>query len=145
VVRYSGRWYVVGHDLDRDGERVFRLSRVRGEARAVGEPAAYDVPDGVDIREVARRLAPAPVATEVTLLLRPGAGHSLRRAGEVRASGVVGPDGTPGWDRVVLDRGGPDTVAAVLAHGPDAVLESPPELRDEVVARLRALSAEPAS
>ena len=36
VTRYSGRWYVVGLDLDRDDERVFRLSRVQGEARRVG-------------------------------------------------------------------------------------------------------------
>ncbi|QZY27670.1 helix-turn-helix transcriptional regulator [Nocardioides coralli] len=143
VVRYSGRWYVVGHDLDRDDERVFRLSRVEGEAQAVGEAAAYDVPAGVDIREVARRLVPAPPATVVTLLLRAGTGHSLRRAGELRETGVVGPDGADEWDRVVLDRGGPDVVSAVLAHGADAVLESPPELRSEVVARLRSLVGEP--
>ena len=31
--RYSGRWYVVGFDTDRGAERIFRLSRVQGEAR----------------------------------------------------------------------------------------------------------------
>ncbi len=34
VVRYSGRWYAVGFDRDRAGERIFRLSRVQGAARA---------------------------------------------------------------------------------------------------------------
>ena len=32
VVRHAGRWYVVGLDTDRGEERVFRLSRVVGDA-----------------------------------------------------------------------------------------------------------------
>jgi proteasome accessory factor B len=140
VVRYSGRWYVVGHDLDRDGERVFRLSRVQGPARATGAPGAYDMPPGVDIREVARRLAPAPEGGSATLLVRDGAGHSLRRAAARVEPGVTGPDGEPGWDRVELDRGGTDLAGEVLAHGPDVVVEAPAELRHEVVARLTALT-----
>src|SRR5436190_7477261 len=36
VVWWHGRWYLVGHDRDRDAIRVFRLSRVEGEAEAVG-------------------------------------------------------------------------------------------------------------
>ena len=58
VVRHAGRWYVVGLDTDRGEERVFRLSRVVGDARRVGAPASYDIPDGVDLRETTRRLAP---------------------------------------------------------------------------------------
>ncbi|MFI2706721.1 helix-turn-helix transcriptional regulator, partial [Nocardioides sp. CER28] len=49
VVRSSGRWYVVGFDTDRDDERVFRLSRVRGEVRRDGAPGSYDIPDGTDV------------------------------------------------------------------------------------------------
>ena len=30
VVCWRGRWYVVGHDLDRDATRCFRLSRIVG-------------------------------------------------------------------------------------------------------------------
>jgi predicted DNA-binding transcriptional regulator YafY len=29
----NGVWYVVGHDLDRGGERMFRVSRIRGDIR----------------------------------------------------------------------------------------------------------------
>src|SRR2546430_920119 len=29
----AGAWYVVGHDLDADDERTFRVSRIRGEIR----------------------------------------------------------------------------------------------------------------
>ena len=36
VARYSGRWYVVGFDTDREAERIFRLSRVQGRATKDG-------------------------------------------------------------------------------------------------------------
>ena len=141
VVRHSGRWYAVGFDRDRGDERVFRLSRVRGPARAVGEPGAFEVPDGVDIRDVARRLAPAPAPEQTaSLLARPGTGHQLRRGADRVEPGVPGPDGRPDWDRIVLSRGVADLAADVLAHGPDVYVESPAELREQVVRRLTALT-----
>ena len=145
VVRYSGRWYAVGHDLDRGEERVFRLSRVQGQARRVGPPQAYDVPDGLDIREVTRRFAPPTTPEPVTLLVRPGSGHGFRRAASSVEPGVIGPDGSREWDRVVLERGGADLADEVLAHGPDACVEFPPSLRDAVVDRLARAVGEEAS
>jgi len=136
VVRFSGRWYAVGHDLDRGEERVFRLSRVRGDARRVGQPRAYEIPDGLDIREVTRRFVPPEAIEPVTLLVRAGSGHGFRRAATSVEQGVTGPDDATGWDRLLLDRGGLDLVDEVLAHGPDAYVESPPALRDAVVSRL---------
>ena len=50
VVRFSGRWYVVGLDTDRGEERVFRLSRVVGKARMTGPSGSYVVPPGTDVR-----------------------------------------------------------------------------------------------
>jgi proteasome accessory factor B len=136
VVRHAGRWYVVGLDTDRDEERVFRLSRVVGEARRVGHAASYDIPDGVDLRETTRRLAPPPSLVEATLLVRKGAGATLRRAAATIEADVPGPDTDSPWDRVVIRR---DRLAEeLLALGPDVVVESPPELRDDIVSRLRA-------
>ncbi len=135
VVRYSGRWYAVGHDQHRGEERVFRLSRVHGPARKVGQPGSYEIPVGVDIRAVARRLAPAPTLESATLLLRQGAGYAFRRSAEVLETGVTGPDGTDTWDRVVV-RGGADLAGDVLAHAVDVLVEQPAALRDTVVARL---------
>ena len=139
VVRFSGRWYAVGHDTDRGEERVFRLSRVVGRARAAGEGGAYDVPPGTDVHAVAARLAAPAGAGEATLLLRSGAGHLLRRTASQVEEGVTGPDGTEGWDRVVVPRA--ELADEVLAHGADAVVEEPPALREEVTARLRGLVA----
>ncbi len=108
----------------------------------VGEPAAFEVPAGVDIRDIARRLAPPPVpAQQATLLARPGTGHQLRRAADRVEPGVTGPDGRADWDRIELSHRGGDLASDVLGHGPDVVVESPAALRAEVVRRLAALTA----
>ena len=138
VTRYSGRWYVVGHDTDRGEERVFRLSRVVGEPRPEGPAGAYDVPAGTDLSAVARRWAPAPVAQRSVLLVRRGSGHTLRRDAASVEESVLGPDGTTDWDRLVLERGSVGLVDEVLGHGPSAYVEEPADLRDQVVGRLRA-------
>ncbi len=139
VVRHAGRWYAVGLDTDRDEERVFRLSRVVGDARRVGAPASYDIPDGVDLRETTRRLAPPPLTVEATLLVRKGSAATLRRAAESVEQDVAGPDSESPWDRIVLRR---DRLAEeVLGFGPDVFVEEPAELRDDIVARLREVAS----
>jgi proteasome accessory factor B len=139
VVRYSGRWYAVGYDTDRGEERVFRLSRVQGQARRSGSPASYDVPAGVDIRDVTRRLAPAPVAETVVVLARGGTGHALRRSAATVESDVEGPDDTTTWDRLTLERGGVALADELLSYGADVYVESPAALREIVVERLAAV------
>ncbi|MBZ5733975.1 WYL domain-containing protein [Nocardioides sp. TRM66260-LWL] len=141
VVRSSGRWYAVGLDVDKGEERVFRLSRVVGAARAVGPAEAFVVPEGTDVRAVARRLAPSAPPERTVLLVRPGAGHSLRADAEPVARGVVGPDGRDDWERIVLARGTLGLADEVLAHGPDVVVEEPAELRRRVRERLEAALA----
>lgn len=136
VVRFSGRWYVVGLDPDRDAERVFRLSRVVGEARMTGPDDDYTVPEGVDVRAIARRLEPTPVAEHAVVLVRPGTGHALRRTADSVERQVIGPHGAV-WDRLTLTRVPIDLAGEVLAHGADAYVESPAELRDELIARLQ--------
>lgn len=41
-----GRWYLTGHDLARADRRSFRLDRIDG-AVSIGEPDAFEVPQGV--------------------------------------------------------------------------------------------------
>lgn len=136
VVRFSGRWYVVGYDTDRGEERVFRLSRVQGDP-ATGEAGSYDVPPDVNLREAARRLAPPVPESRAVLLVRSGAGHVLRRLADSVVPLPTGP-GEGDWDRVVVTRAPADLVGEVLAHGPDVYVEEPAELREEVVRRLTA-------
>jgi proteasome accessory factor B len=136
VVRFSGRWYAVGLDVDRGEERVFRLSRVVGDARLVGHPHAFQIPPGTDIRASTRRLAPSGASEEAVVLLRPGTGSVLRRAASTIQTDVVGPDDATTWDRATLPGG--VQVEEALFLGADAYVESPASLRDVVVTRLRA-------
>lgn len=136
VVRSSGRWYLVAHDLDRDARRTFRISRVIGVPQAEGVAGSYQVPDDVDVRTVAERLVPPAPDVRAVLLVRPGRGHGLRQRADSIEAGVVGPDGQD-WDRLGLTVRGNQVVDEVLGYGPDAVLLEPTTLRAELVARLR--------
>ncbi len=99
VVNRHGRWYVAGHDTDRDAARVFRLSRIEGDVRFSGPAGSVSVPDGTDVRETVREWDTQPPAAQrtATVRVRPGAGHGLRR------------HATPGPDSPVPDSAGPDS------------------------------------
>ncbi|MDP3889686.1 YafY family protein [Nocardioides sp.] len=138
VVRYAGRWYAVGLDTDRGEERLFRLSRVVGDVLREGEPGSYTVPEGVDLREIVARLAPARAREEAGVLVRAGAGASLRRHAVSVETGVTGPDDASDWDRLVLPDAGGGAADDLLSFGADVYVESPDWLRSQVVERLTA-------
>jgi proteasome accessory factor B len=139
LVRSSGRWYVVGHDVDRGAERVFRLSRVRGRVSATGRTGAYDVPPGTDVSAIAANLARRTPDVEATVLVRQRAGVGLRRRASHVEEDVPGPDDASGWDRLVLTGPGSDLAAEVLTYGPSVVVEAPEELRADVLGRLQGI------
>jgi hypothetical protein len=85
---------------------------------------------------MARRLAPSSPTEPAVVLARPGAAAPLRRAAAQVDRGATGPDGTTAWDRLTLPGGAQDD--ELLALGADVYVESPPSLRDSVVARLTA-------
>jgi proteasome accessory factor B len=137
VVSYSGRWYAVGRDVDRDDERLFRLSRVQGKARRVGRAGAYEVPPGTNLRELTKRLGPGPRSEKGTVLARTGTCLGLRRYATLLDEAVPGPDGTTGWDRLEVAFSSADQLADdLLALGPSAYAESPAEVSKIVVERL---------
>ncbi|MGA8113430.1 MAG: WYL domain-containing protein [Actinocatenispora sp.] len=132
VVSWRGRWYVVGHDLDRDAARCFRLSRFAGPVRTVGGPDAYRPPDDVDlIGYVAHSTGPVEATRTATVRLRPGCGAGLRRmAAEV--------DG----DLVRLRYSDPEVLASrLVGYGAGAVVLEPAEVRDAVVRLLGPLTS----
>ena len=59
-------------------------------------------------------------------------------AADVLESGVTGPDGAAGWDRLAITRGSTGYADEILAFGPDVVVEGPAEVRQRVVDRLTA-------
>lgn len=135
LTAWHGRWYLVGHDLDREAPRVFRLSRVTSTVTTTGEPATQSVPEDLDpVSMIAATDGREPQSSAAALRVRVGHGHVLRR----RARAVVSIDEQ--WDRVDLDHGDPTSFAAEIAsHGPDVVVEQPTELREAVIDRLEAV------
>jgi len=130
---WRGRWYCTGHDVDRDAERVFRLSRIEGPVRSTGRPGGYVVPAEHDPRALIQVFDPAPGTPQPAVLrVRVGAGNTLRR----RARTVGDVDDL--WSLVDLDYTDVEQLAdEISGFGPDVVVEQPEELRDAVVRRLR--------
>ena len=136
VLSWRGRWYVIGRDRDREAPRMFRLSRVTGSVRRAGRAGSYVVPEGTDLRELARSLQPAPSTGTARLRVRTGAGNALRR----RAAGVHAD--SEEWDRVDVPLAHAEELAEeIVAYGSDVVALEPPELADAVVRRLQRLAA----
>ena len=135
VVSRRGRWYVVGHDRDRDGVRVFRLSRIIGEVVPAGAAGTVTVPEGVDVRAIAFDRDEPPAEPQVaTVRLRTGRAHGLRRW----ARAVTSYD--PGWDSAELTFTEVDWFAPYLARfADDVVVLDPPDLREAVIHQLKAV------
>lgn len=129
LTMWRGRWYVTGFDVDRAGERVFRLSRVASPVKPVGAAGSYDIPAGHVPRVLVAGEAAPQVVGEVRV--RAGAGQVLRRRAE--SVSTVG----EGWDHVVVGTADLERLADdVAALGPDAVALRPAELVDQVRLRL---------
>ncbi len=141
VITERGRWYLVGHDRDRDDTRVFRLSRIGAEVTAVGPTGAVTVPDDVDLRRiVAETVAETPTGGQARVWVAEGRATALRRDGRsVAARQLAGRDG----EVIELDIGSADRLARDIAgYGADAVVFEPESLREDVLARLRSHAGE---
>ena len=138
----NGRWYVAGHDAGRDHERLFRVDRMDGDVE-LGE-------DGT--------ATPAPAGYDVHAAL-PGRGYAMYPSDDVE---LVLVDIDAGWARGAISDLGEDAVVETRDDGSirvrlhitsrdgfrswiygyldHAVVVEPPEVRDDLIATLRALA-----
>ncbi|MFV4052576.1 helix-turn-helix transcriptional regulator [Mycobacterium tuberculosis] len=137
VVTEKGRWYLVGHDRDRDATRVFRLSRIGAQVTPIGPAGATTVPAGVDLRSiVAQKVTEVPTGEQATVWVAEGRATALRRAGR-----SAGPRQLGGRDGEVIEleiRSSDRRAREITGYGADAIVLQPGSLRDDVLARLRA-------
>lgn len=136
VITDRGRWYLVGHDRDRDATRTFRLSRIGEDVTMLDKPGTVRRPAGVDLRAiVAKAVGDGPVRITARVWIAEGRAQELRRMGAiVEPRRLAERDG----DVVEIEVASPDRlVRSIASHGADAVALEPAQVRDEVVARLR--------
>lgn len=137
----SGRWYVLGRDLDADAPRMFKLARIAGVPRVVGEPGGYQVPGDMDLGELARRLEPREADQQALLAIEDDHAPLLRRRGEDAdpPAGVTLPDGFAVYRVPFADLD--DLVGEVAASAPHVLVLHPPQVRAALVEHLRAVVA----
>jgi proteasome accessory factor B len=136
LTSWHGRWYLTGYDLDRAGQRIYRLSRISSAVRTEGE-ITHQRPEDLDPQGAVARFAQGDRPTTVAVVrVRTGAGHALRR--RARASTDAG----EGWDRLEVEHSSTHALADELAgYGGDVVAESPEELVTAVRSRLEGVLA----
>lgn len=140
VVSWRGRWYLVGHDRGRRATRVFRLSRVTGELRPVGEAGVVAVPPGVDLRAAVEAADPMSPTQSARVRIRQGTGHALRR--ELRRAGASpepaqdAVEAGERWDVMQVPFHDASRFAdRLVAAGPDVLVDAPEQLLDAVRTR----------
>lgn len=132
-----GRWYVSGHDADRDAPRSFRLDRIEG-IPDVGEPDAFADPEhlaGVRLRPW--ELGDGVAVKAHVLLDATVAGPVLAEDPDLTVTGHDD-DGSVVLELQVRDVAG--LRGFVLSHLDRAELLDPPDLRADLVAWLRAFT-----
>lgn len=134
---HRGTWYLFGHDRARGERRTFKLSRVEGRvAVASGRAPDFEAPEGVDLT-VPRGPWEFGPAVEGRIAFAPDAAWWAQRRTGARTVGER-PDG---WIEVAMPVPDVERFAGWLAGFADrAVALDPPELREAVVAHLRAVA-----
>lgn len=144
----KGRWYVIGYDTDRRATRMFKLTRITDKPRRLSKVGAYQVPDDLDLRALARSLDPREPHRTALVAVRVGKGPTLRRrsrsAEEVDGDGAEATD-VPlpaGFEVLRVAYSDRHSLAEeVVRYGADAIVLDPPELRERVLEMLGRVAA----
>lgn len=137
----KGRWYVIGHDRDRDATRMFKLSRIVGQPVRKSKAGAYEVPADLDLRALATSLRPPEPSHTAVLAIRRDKAPVLRRRGTGRDApelpgGASLPVGYEVFETGYTETG--STAAQIAEYAADVIVLDPPELRERVVQHLQA-------
>lgn len=134
IVNLKGRWYVVGHDVDREDVRTFRMTRMV-DVTVTDADATQPIP-AENLQDIAERSLNRGAAP-VTAVVKLADGADPRACADVLASARDLGDGT--WEI------GPATTAelvdAGLEHAGDLIVVEPKDVRDRIVETLRAIVA----
>jgi proteasome accessory factor B len=137
VVTVRGRWYLVGHDRDREAVRTFRISRIEDDVTAIGEVGVIARPSDTDLRAIVEKaIGDAPSGLRAKVWIADGRATAIRRSGvSIGSRTICGREGEV--IDVELDSTG-QQARLIAGYGADALVLEPESLVAEVQARLSA-------
>lgn len=133
LLSWRGHWYVGGQDVDRGEPRLFRLSRILGQAMFASEAGAFEPPEGASasVRDIATMMFGGDPDRVAILDVSEGRCQYLRRH-----AGSCGP-GANGRDRLEVPFSRiEELVGEIISQGSDVQVIEPDDLRDAVVSAL---------
>jgi proteasome accessory factor B len=143
VTSAKGRWYVIGRDTDRDAVRMFKMSRISGVPKRVSRPGAFEVPDDLDLRALARSLDPREPTAEALVAIRTGRAISFRRRARPATTDLALPSG---FEVFAVGYSDAWTLADEVArYAADVVVLEPLDVREVVVRHLSAVARQGAA
>lgn len=130
IITVRGRYYLLGFDVDRKEERLFRFSRI-SEVVDTGEPVSTPLPPGSLQEHAERMLLRDEPMVRAQVRVRPGTAREL-----------LGQATELGKNRFELsERTITEVVHLGLSLAPDVIVESPEEARSEIISRLEQVVA----
>lgn len=126
---WRGAWYVVGEDLDKGDIRAFKLSRIASSIEFLGKNGSYEIPPDFDVKEYLVMYSQGERIS--SLKLRKNRGFALRKeATQIKELNEE-------WDEINIRFNSEERLGReILWLGDDAIVVSPPSLRDFVVSQL---------
>jgi proteasome accessory factor B len=138
VVTHLGRWYLVGHDRDREQTRTYRLTRILS-VTPFGKVGELTRPTNIDLRQIVADAVDrsGPVVT-ARVWVAENRAAGLRRIATSAEPGTHA--GRVGSILNISMKSTDGLTRQVLAAGTEALVLDPPELRDNVISELKILS-----
>ncbi len=138
IVHRRGRWYLVGRDVDREGIRSFRVSRISGDLEEVN--VTYEIPEGFDAAVHVSAALEIQTEAPTTTVIRFDARMRWWPEQNMPSNpSTEAPEGALDVEMVVGNLEA--LVSWVLGFGEGLQIISPPEARDALVEHLQPLAA----
>ena len=126
-----GFWYLIGQEQGFN-IKVFKIIRIQSEIKTSSNQPAFDIPVNFNVNEFLNSESKEEQSI-ATLIIRENRVMALRNRGKVMA-------GSNGWEKLEITFDDLNELSKeILWYADDVVVESPQELRDQVVKSLQEL------
>jgi len=127
VLLWNGFWYLVGLDLVKEEIRMFKLSRVIGEIKAVGKKNAFSIPTDFEVRSILPTFKPDSLNT-AKVAIRKGEAITLRSNGKLLSETELADLYEFNYDLAA------PFLRTLIWYGDSVEILEPKELQDQIMA-----------